>query len=258
MTRCSPNYDYVLDTALDQATSAHPRVLDYGCGRGRTVGLGRERGMDIWGTDTFSNYYESWGDRIEETIRPRVKKISDDIIDFPDKYFDVVISNQVFEHVENVPVALAEISRVLKPGGVFLALFPTKGVWFEGHVGLYFPHWLKSVPVLQWQYMYMMRLMGLGYYKGKLGAREWASSSQKTLNTACVYHSWKDVGRWWQQAFGERPQSLESNYMFYRISKHPRLKKMDGVVRTGAFPALLKLICLIRAGRVFIVRRPVI
>ncbi len=47
---------------------------------------------------------------------------------FPAHTFDVVISNAVFEHVADVPAALREVARLLKPGGVFhiaIHLFPS-------------------------------------------------------------------------------------------------------------------------------------
>ena len=42
--------------------------------------------------------------------------------------FDLVLSNQVIEHVEDLDAVLCEIHRVLKPGGAFLSLFPSKDV----------------------------------------------------------------------------------------------------------------------------------
>jgi SAM-dependent methyltransferase len=39
-------------------------------------------------------------------------------IDMPDSYFDVVICAQVYEHVPNAAMMMAEIYRILKPGGV--------------------------------------------------------------------------------------------------------------------------------------------
>ncbi len=47
---------------------------------------------------------------------------------FDDASFDVVISNAVFEHLPDVPAALAQVARVLKPGGVChigIHLFPS-------------------------------------------------------------------------------------------------------------------------------------
>lgn len=43
---------------------------------------------------------------------------------YADGSFDVVITNEVFEHVEHLPQALAEIARVLKPGGRLVATCP--------------------------------------------------------------------------------------------------------------------------------------
>ncbi len=43
---------------------------------------------------------------------------------YGDGRFDVVITNEVFEHVECLPLALAEIARVLRPGGRLVATCP--------------------------------------------------------------------------------------------------------------------------------------
>lgn len=44
--------------------------------------------------------------------------------------FDIVIANELFEHVYDLPKALAEILRVLKPGGRLLGTFPMAfGQW---------------------------------------------------------------------------------------------------------------------------------
>lgn len=41
-----------------------------------------------------------------------------------DASFDIVIINEMFQHVEHLPMALAEIARVLKPGGRLVATCP--------------------------------------------------------------------------------------------------------------------------------------
>ncbi|MCI0455719.1 MAG: class I SAM-dependent methyltransferase, partial [Gemmataceae bacterium] len=45
-------------------------------------------------------------------------------LSFPAGVFDVVLSNEVFEHVPNLDRAIAEVARVLKPGGTLIATFP--------------------------------------------------------------------------------------------------------------------------------------
>lgn len=42
----------------------------------------------------------------------------------PDAAFDLVVCNEVFEHVPDLGSVLAEIARILRPGGVLLATFP--------------------------------------------------------------------------------------------------------------------------------------
>lgn len=42
----------------------------------------------------------------------------------PDGHYDVVLSTQVIEHVDNLEFALAQITRVLKPGGLVILSFP--------------------------------------------------------------------------------------------------------------------------------------
>jgi SAM-dependent methyltransferase len=43
---------------------------------------------------------------------------------FSDSSFDLVIANEIFEHVYDLPAALAEIARILRPGGYLLGTFP--------------------------------------------------------------------------------------------------------------------------------------
>ncbi len=65
-------------------------------------------------------------------------------MEFPDNYFDILISSAVFEHLHNMDVALKEMYRVLKPGGfVFLQFGPIWSgsyghhLWLFGKYGTY-------------------------------------------------------------------------------------------------------------------------
>jgi len=49
-------------------------------------------------------------------------------LEFPDDYFDFLYSSLVFEHIDNVPAAVREVNRVLKPQGrawINIHLFPS-------------------------------------------------------------------------------------------------------------------------------------
>jgi SAM-dependent methyltransferase len=55
---------------------------------------------------------------------------------FPDGSFDLVLSNEVIEHVRDDRVALQEIVRTLAPGGRLVLFCPNRGYPFETH-GIY-------------------------------------------------------------------------------------------------------------------------
>lgn len=48
-------------------------------------------------------------------------------IDLPDQYFDRALAIHVLEHLPNLPAAIREVHRLLKPTGEFLAVIPCEG-----------------------------------------------------------------------------------------------------------------------------------
>lgn len=46
---------------------------------------------------------------------------------YDDEYFDRVLAIHVLEHLPNLPAALKEIKRILKPGGVLSVVIPCEG-----------------------------------------------------------------------------------------------------------------------------------
>ena len=48
-------------------------------------------------------------------------------LDFPDQTFDRVLAIHVLEHLDNLPAALDEIARVMKPAARFSVLIPAEG-----------------------------------------------------------------------------------------------------------------------------------
>ena len=94
------------------------KVLDLGCGDGRAVDFFRNMDLDVeyYGVDI------EMSPEVSQRIRADVSFDTFDGINLPylDASFDVVYSNQVFEHVENPAALLRQIARVLKPNGHFL------------------------------------------------------------------------------------------------------------------------------------------
>lgn len=174
--RLHVNHEYLLDWAGRVGRGAS--MLDFGCGAGAVVIAGRERGLDVFGVDTFEARQERkdalaaaglLGDVVREVG-------AEGLLPFADGTFDLVTANQVFEHVRDLEPPLDEIARVLRPGGRVLALFPSRGVLREGHVGIPLAHWVPPGPA-RYRYVHALRRMGLGYDRwgrGSDSAADWA------------------------------------------------------------------------------------
>ena len=103
--------------------SAH--ILDYGCGEGNMVQAYKQRGFEVHGCDV----------KLSKN-REDLKTMKAGVIPFPNNTFDFIFSDQVFEHVQDHPKALAEIARVLKPTGYSLHLYPARLRPYEGHTNI--------------------------------------------------------------------------------------------------------------------------
>ena len=102
------------------------RVLDVGCGPGVMVNAVLERGGSFEGRDLSP---EMVAESIEKFGHlPNVNFKTGDIekIDLPDASCDQVLAMAVIEYLSSPDKAMAEISRVLKPGGVAVITIPKR------------------------------------------------------------------------------------------------------------------------------------
>jgi len=78
---------------------------------------------------------------------------------FPDSYFDVIICNQVYEHVMSSKLLFKEIYRLLKPGGICYFAAGNRIILVEEHYILpllsVMPKWLAHI---------YLRILGRGKY----------------------------------------------------------------------------------------------
>lgn len=134
-------YDAIADRIERDAPA---RLLDWGCGYGHMTWLMRSRGLDV---EAFDFRPEA----AERGLRPlsRFPEItafiepSDPVhLPYEDDRFDAVLSCGVLEHVSDPRGSLAEIRRVLRPGGTFYVYkLPNRRSYLEAiakRAGLYY------------------------------------------------------------------------------------------------------------------------
>jgi SAM-dependent methyltransferase len=244
VTQPAFNYSYF----IDHAAKVGGRILDYGCGRGQMVALGLERGLDIWGADTFSGYFAGWRQELTPQVRDRVHPIQDGHTDFPENYFDLVMANQVLEHVTDPETVIADIHRMIKPDGLFIAAFPVIETWYEGHVGLYFAHRLKPASRVRRTYFDLCHLVGRGLYRGNLTRTDWIKQSEHTLDSACFYYSHRRMFAALTKVFRTPIEDMAVHYMRARLRDRARN------IPTVADP-ILRFVYHKRAGEIIKVRK---
>lgn len=132
----SANYAFMVAMARETMPPG-ARVLDFGAGGGEVVRQAAAAGFDAWGVDTYEGVWTQYADGESD----RVKRIAPgEPLPFDDASFDGVLTNQVLEHVEDLAAAARELARVVRPGGVLIACFPTREIWREPHFKAWFIH----------------------------------------------------------------------------------------------------------------------
>ena len=194
------NYEYCAQFARDNLHGGS-RVLDYGCGAGQIVDMLRHNGVDAFGCDVFYEGGDYSGEVSDSRLNTTIQRMKDDQIPFPSNHFDVVVNNQVMEHVPDLEGVLAEIQRVLKPGGKVLSMFPDAGIWREGHCGIPFLHWFPKHSRLRVYYALLLRTLGLGHHKAGKSRYLWSAEFCSWLDQWTYYRTYAEIDRAYSKYF---------------------------------------------------------
>jgi SAM-dependent methyltransferase len=188
------NYEYFLHYVKKQEDYKNIKVLDFGCGKGEILQLLLDNEIDAHGVDIY--HQGPSGEVLSSELykQGKIKIIEiNKKLPFEDKTFDLIISNQVFEHVSNIDFVSGELRRILKDKGKMYHHFPSKEVWREGHIGILFSHWFSSEGKSRYLYTFLMRLVGFGRNKADKTIKEWVAYSLGYLDKYCFYRKEKEL-----------------------------------------------------------------
>ena len=132
-----PEYEEQIIPLVEQHLAGTRRVLDVGCGEGQVARRVVTLGAEAVGVDPTRN-------QIAVARRrgggPVYGEASAEALPFRDAAFDAVVMCLVIEHIDPIEPTIAEMARVLEPGGRCLLLLnhpllqtPGSG-WIDDHI----------------------------------------------------------------------------------------------------------------------------
>jgi SAM-dependent methyltransferase len=208
------------------------RLLDVGCGSGTMAkALKRERPeLEVHGVDFSATTIAAAQQNPEGVTFTEAPAES---LPFADAWFDAVTMFDVLEHVDDPARVLAEIARVLKPGGLFHIVLPLEGqprtiytligcgtrwtakVKYAGHIQIYSDTRYRAeaaaagMPVrsVRWSYHYLFSIFDVIFFAivsrtGPLKtsvedaterSRGWARTPGKLLKSVVASLGWYEA-----------------------------------------------------------------
>ncbi len=132
-----PEYEEQIIPLAREELLGFDRILDVGCGEGQIARALAAEGAQVVGVDPTTRNIEVARER---GGGPLYQTGNATHLDFDDASFDAVVACLVFEHIDDVDAAIAQVARVLKPGGQFsfflnhpLLQTPGSG-WIDDHI----------------------------------------------------------------------------------------------------------------------------
>jgi len=121
-------------------------ILDVGCGIGTYVRKFRQFSEHALGVDVDEERVAEGGQTL-----PGLAVAAAEDLPFPDGSFDLVVLNEVIEHVRDDRQTIADALRVLRPGGRLVIYAPNRLYFFETH-GIYFGkrYIFRLIPLINW------------------------------------------------------------------------------------------------------------
>ncbi len=248
----SRTYEFIVELARAHVP-APAALLDFGCGNGEAVRRALAAGYDAHGADRFDGVWAQYRDAAH-ALGPRMHLMpSPGELPFPDARFDIAVSNQVFEHIAQKRQTVTELARVLRPGGLLIAIFPTRDIIVEPHLRAPLVHRLAQGSRIQRLALHVCHLLGCCSAPGA-DRRDWVADAMHCLTTDISYLSDRDVPGVFAPAFSLRSRA-EPAFMRDRLEASPRLRRIARLAAPSWLDGVLRVLCLSLANGVYIFER---
>jgi ubiquinone/menaquinone biosynthesis C-methylase UbiE len=197
--------------------AAGKSVLDVGCGPGtitadlaEMVAPGTVIATEI-SADVLKLAQDEVAARGIENVQFAVADVH--ALDFPDDSFDVVHAHQVLQHVADPVLALKEMRRVCRPGGVVAARDSDYGGF----------RWFPEAPVLdEWLRLYQrLATFNGGHPDAGRRLRSWAlaagfAAEDVTASASSWVYAQDADRRWWADMWADRTTKSSTSEQYVR------------------------------------------
>jgi SAM-dependent methyltransferase len=121
-------------------------ILDIGCGLGMYVEKFHHYSDHVYGVDVDPEKVAQASARL-----PNISEAPAEHLPFDDESFDVILLNEVIEHVDDDEVSIQEAYRCLRPGGHIVIYAPNRLYPFETHGFYLFGRYVfRLLPFVNW------------------------------------------------------------------------------------------------------------
>ena len=191
------------------------KVLDVGCGGGYTCEFLAARGAHIVGIDQSASCIEAAKQHATEVnLTIDYRQGYSENLPFDTETFDIVVCVDVLEHVADLPQTILEISRVIKPNGLFL--FDTiNRTWQSKLVMIWLlENTLRQIPCGVHDWGKFITPSELSELLHKNGIQPTAITGFDLFGTG-ILGKWKSLQRYWQSGQFEVNFSPEADRIMY-------------------------------------------
>jgi len=124
----------------------HQRILDIGCGLGMYVDKFRRFSDEVYGVDVDEEKVAQASESL-----PNIQVAPGEHLPFADGEFDVILLNEVIEHVDDDRLTIREAYRCLRRGGHIVIYAPNRLYPYETH-GFYVfgRYYFRLLPFVNW------------------------------------------------------------------------------------------------------------